>query len=75
MTDVEREERAIYAFAIATLLPVVVVAIARHVTFEGGTTLSLLIVVLAAVGLLASLARRWRGGPPLARAHPRKVRP
>ena len=58
--DVEREERAIYLIVIIALAPVVIVALARRVNFDSGTTLCLLGAVLGAIGLLASLARAVR---------------
>jgi len=59
-TDIEREERAIYAVAIVVLLPVVIIALARHLTFDGGTTVCLGAVVLGAIGLVGSVTRTRR---------------
>jgi hypothetical protein len=54
--DLGREERAIYVVAIASLVPVVIAAIARYGDFDGGTTLSLLVVVVCVIGLFRGRA-------------------
>ena len=67
--DLEREERAIYIITILVLAPVVVVAIARRASFDGGTTLCLIAAVLGVIGVATSIARRLRRpGLPCARA-------
>lgn len=69
--DIEREERAIYTIAIVALAPVVIVAIVQQVQFDGGTSLCLLFVVLAAIGLVTTLAGRRRRHLPQARIYDR----
>jgi hypothetical protein len=64
--DIEREELAIYVIAISALAPIVVLSIAHHVTFDGGTTLSLAAVVLG-IGGVASRLLRTRAHLPRAR--------
>jgi hypothetical protein len=69
--DIEREERTIYTIAIVALAPVVIVAIVQRVHFDGGTSLCLLFVVLAAIGLVTTLAGNWRRHLPHARVYER----
>ena len=58
--DVESEERVIYLMAIFVLAPIVILEVVRPVVFDGGSSLCLLTVVLAAVGLAKSLVRGAR---------------
>jgi hypothetical protein len=67
--DIEREERAVYAIAIVVLAPVVIVAVMRRVHFDGGTSLCLLFVVLAVIGLITTTARSRPPQLPRARIH------
>lgn len=73
MDDIDREERALYAIAAVVLAPVVIVAVMSRVSFDGAPTLCLLVVVLALVGLAATLRRR-RSRLPRARIHARPGR-
>jgi hypothetical protein len=72
--DIEREERAIYSIVIVALAPVVIVAALRRVNFDGGTSLCLLFVIPALVGLAATVVRARRPRIPRARALDRRDR-
>jgi hypothetical protein len=67
--DIDREELAIYATAIAVLVPVVIVQILQHASFEGGATLCL----LGTLWGLAMLAQRGRMRPTLPSARTRSL--
>jgi len=70
---VEREERAVYAIIAIALAPVLIAVAIRGGIFDSGSTLCLLLVV-AAIGGFASLARRLvrtRSEFPRARIHRR----
>ena len=58
--DIESEERTIYAIIAGGCLPIVIGVLASaDVSFDGGTTLSFALVVMAVVGLVR-LVRRER---------------
>lgn len=72
--EIEREERAIYIIIMVALSPVIVAALYRGgAAFDGGTTLSFLIVALVAIGLTAGV-RAMRTKLPRARVHRRPRR-
>lgn len=80
--EIQREERAVYVVIAAALLPVVVAALvaalraALHegaAAFDGGTTLSALILALAVIGLGAGLRTRPARLPQV-RVHRRRSR-
>ena len=72
--ELEREERAIYIIIMVALAPVVVAALYHGgAAFDGGTTLSLLIVALGVIGLGAGV-RAMRSRLPPARVHRRRRR-
>ncbi len=53
--EVEREERGIYAIITMASLPVVLGLLLEGGSMDGGTTLSLVLVVLGVTGLIAGL--------------------
>jgi hypothetical protein len=65
--DIQREERVTYVIAIAVFTPVVLVALFRHVAFDGGASLCLLLAVLGILGFVAD----WRRRPQLPRGRAR----
>jgi hypothetical protein len=73
--DIEREERAIYIIIAAACLPVVIGALMHGGALDVGATISLIIVVVALVGLVGLWIRSHRDrGPrvPRARIHGRR---
>ena len=53
--EVEREERGIYAIVTVASAPVVIGLAIEGGVFDGGSTLSLILVFLGLLGLMASL--------------------
>ena len=54
--EIVREERQIYAIVMAASGPVVLGLLLEGGSMDGGTTLSLVLVVLSVIGLIAGLA-------------------
>lgn len=70
-TDVQREERAIYAIIAMAVSPVVIGLLIEGGVIDGGATLSILVVVAALVGLLTTFGLLRRKRIPEARIHTR----
>jgi predicted membrane channel-forming protein YqfA (hemolysin III family) len=66
--DIEREERGIYLVILGAMIPIVFGTLYAHDVFDAGSTISLMLLVLAVFGLFsrAILHRAPRGLP---RAH------
>lgn len=72
--EIEREERDVYIIIMVALSPVVVAALYHGgAAVDSGTTLSILIVALGAIGL-ATGVRAMRSKLPRARVHRRPPR-
>jgi hypothetical protein len=69
--DIESEERAIYWIITVALSPVLIGMVAEGGQFDGGATLSLILVASCVTGLLAGLRAFTRGRLPRARVHRR----
>jgi hypothetical protein len=68
MTDIEREERAIYTISIGAMLPVVIgVAIDRG-DLDTGASLGLLVISFAVTGIVAGIRAAVRSKLPRATA-------
>lgn len=58
--DIAREERQIYAIVVGASLPVVLGLMIEGGSMDGGTTLSLVLVVLGVAGLVTGLVAAAR---------------
>jgi len=58
--EIEREERIIYVVIALACLPVVIAAFVHGGSLDGGASISLIMVVVAIVGLLGIAAHRLR---------------
>jgi hypothetical protein len=70
-TDVEREERAIYAIIALAVSPVIIGLLIEGGVVDAGATLSILVVVGALVGLLTTFGLLRRKRTPTVRVHTR----
>jgi hypothetical protein len=65
--DINREERGIYLVILGAMIPIVFGTLIAHDVFDAGSTISLLLLVLAVFGLFSrAILRRPR--PPLPEA-------
>lgn len=71
-SEIESEERAIYAIVAVVMTAVVIGVITDGAPLDGGAGLSLLLGALAIAGLVAGIRAVTRSRLPVARVHRRK---
>lgn len=66
--DIAREERGIYLVILGAMIPIVFGTLLAHDVFDAGSTISLMLVVLAVFGLVSRAVLRSKTRLPIARA-------
>ena len=70
--DIHHEERGIYLVIVGAMIPIVFGTLIAHDVFDAGSTISLLLLVLAVFGLFShAILRRPSSHIPRARTHSR----
>jgi len=68
--DIEHEERGIYLVIVGAMIPIVFGTLIAHDVFDAGSTISLMLLVLAVFGLFSrAILRRRPRRLPEARMH------